>query len=55
MEILKAFANGFTYHEISDAMFISPHTVRTHLKNIYQKLGINSKAEAIRYVIEKHT
>jgi DNA-binding CsgD family transcriptional regulator len=53
IEILKAFANGFTYQEISDAMFISPNTVRTHLKNIYQKLEINSKAEAIRYVIER--
>ncbi|MFN3848187.1 MAG: 7TM-DISM domain-containing protein [Spirosomataceae bacterium] len=51
-EILKAFANGFTYQEISDAMFISPHTVRTHIKNIYQKLEINSKAEAVRYVMD---
>ena len=51
-EILQAFANGFSYQEISDAMFISPHTVRTHLKNIYNKLEINSKAEAIRWVIE---
>jgi DNA-binding CsgD family transcriptional regulator len=51
-EILKAFANGFSYQEISDAMFISPHTVRTHIKNIYNKLEINSKAEAVRWVIE---
>jgi DNA-binding CsgD family transcriptional regulator len=51
-EILQAFANGFSYQEISDAMFISPHTVRTHIKNIYNKLEINSKAEAIRWVIE---
>lgn len=51
-EILQAFANGFSYQEISDAMFISPHTVRTHIKNIYTKLEINSKAEAVRWVIE---
>lgn len=51
-EILKAFANGFSYQEISDAMFISPHTVRTHIKNIYNKLEINSKVEAVRWVIE---
>jgi hypothetical protein len=31
-QILQAFANGFSYQEISDAMFISPHTMRTHLK-----------------------
>jgi DNA-binding CsgD family transcriptional regulator len=54
-EILQAFANGFSYQEISDAMFISPHTVRTHIKNIYNKLEINSKAEAVRWVIEHHS
>lgn len=52
MEILKAFANGFTHQEIAEAMFISPHTAKTHLKNIYQKLGINSKVEAVRWVME---
>ena len=51
-EILQAFANGFSYQEISDAMFISPHTVRTHIKNIYNKLEINSKSEAVRWVIQ---
>ncbi len=50
-EILTAFANGFSYQEIAGAMFISPHTVRTHIRNIYQKLQINSKTEAVRYII----
>ena len=53
MDILMAFTNGFSYTEISDAMFISPHTVRTHLKNIYSKIGVNSKAEAVRWVLEE--
>lgn len=52
IEIMMAFTNGFSYTEISDAMFISPHTVRTHLKNIYSKTGVNSKAEAVRWVLE---
>jgi DNA-binding CsgD family transcriptional regulator len=52
IEILAAFAKGFTYQDISDALFISPHTVRTHIKNIYQKLEINSKAEAVKIAIE---
>jgi DNA-binding CsgD family transcriptional regulator len=51
-EILKAFANGFTHQEIAEALFISPHTAKTHLKNIYQKLNINSKVEAVRWVME---
>lgn len=53
IEILTAFAKGFTYQDISDAMFISPHTVRTHLKNIYQKLDISSKAEAVKVAMER--
>jgi DNA-binding CsgD family transcriptional regulator len=53
VDILMAFTNGFSYTEISDAMFISPHTVRTHLKNIYGKIGVNSKAEAVRWVLQK--
>ncbi|RYU93698.1 7TM-DISM domain-containing protein [Emticicia agri] len=53
IEILTAFAKGFTYQDISDAMFISPHTVRTHLKNIYQKLDISSKAEAVKVAIDR--
>lgn len=53
IEILTAFAKGFTYQDISDAMFISPHTVRTHLKNIYQKLDISSKAEAVKVAMKR--
>lgn len=53
IEIITAFAKGFTYQDISDAMFISPHTVRTHIKNIYQKLDINTKAEAVKIAIER--
>lgn len=52
LEILKAFANGFTHQEIAEAMFISPHTAKTHLKTIYRKLNINSKVEAVRWILD---
>ncbi|UBM58643.1 LuxR C-terminal-related transcriptional regulator [Marinilongibacter aquaticus] len=54
-EVLRAYCNGFTYREISDSFFISPNTVRTHLKNIYKKLGINSKTEAIRFLNQEES
>lgn len=38
------FADGMTYREISEALFIAPATVRAHLSSIYQKLGIRNKA-----------
>lgn len=36
---------GSTVDEIADAMDRSPHTVKTHLRNIYDRLGINSRVE----------
>ncbi|MDR3668119.1 MAG: response regulator transcription factor [Ignavibacteriaceae bacterium] len=46
-EILDQLAKGYTYKQISDNLFISPETVRGHLKNIYQKLHVHSKMEAV--------
>jgi DNA-binding NarL/FixJ family response regulator len=40
-------AKGFSQKEISEKMFISLSTVKFHCKNIYEKLGVNTKAEAI--------
>lgn len=42
--IATKFAEGMTYREISEVLYIAPTTVRTHLSTIYQKLGIRSKA-----------
>jgi DNA-binding NarL/FixJ family response regulator len=45
-EILQLLTQGLSYKAISNRLFISPHTVRTHLKNIYEKLHVHSKSEA---------
>lgn len=47
LDIFLAYCNGFSYTDISSSYFISPNTVKTHLKKCYLKLGINSKVEAI--------
>ena len=47
LDIFTAYCNGFSYSEISSSFLISPNTVKTHLKNCYRKLEINSKVEAI--------
>ena len=44
------FANGMTYREIGEVLFIAPATVRTHLSAIYQKLGVNTKIGLARLV-----
>lgn len=46
-EILNAIARGFTYAEAADLLHISVQTVHTHLKNIYKKLAVHSKTEAV--------
>lgn len=53
MDILNGLAKGKSYTVIADELFISPHTVRKHMTNIYEKLHVNSKVEAIRLAIDK--
>ena len=47
-EILEQIANGKTRGKIADEFFIDLETVKSHLKNIYSKLDVHSKAEAIK-------
>lgn len=46
-QILSALARGKTYSQIAEELFISKETSRTHIRNIYLKLHVNSKSEAI--------
>jgi DNA-binding NarL/FixJ family response regulator len=46
-EILSLIAEGKTYTQISEELFISKETSKTHIKNIYAKLQVKSKSEAI--------
>lgn len=47
LEILKYLTEGNSYHSITDKLMISYDTVRTHISNIYGKLHVASKAEAV--------
>jgi NarL family two-component system response regulator LiaR len=46
-EILRQLAKGLLYKEIADQADISPFTVKNHLKNIYRKLQVQNKVEAV--------
>ena len=50
-EIVKAIALGKTTKEIAAERFSSVHTVTTHRKNIFRKLGINTAHEAVKYAL----
>lgn len=51
IEIVKAIALGKTTKEIANERFSSVHTINTHRKNIFRKLGINTAHEATRYAL----
>ena len=46
-EILHLLSKGITYKQISEPLQISPETVKKHLKNIYRKLKVKNKIEAL--------
>jgi DNA-binding NarL/FixJ family response regulator len=52
-EILQMLSEGLDYKEIASRIFISPNTVKKHTISIYQKLHVNSKAQALRIAYTK--
>lgn len=46
-DILAKLARGYTYAEVAQLLGIAPSTVQSHVKNIYSKLAVHSKTEAI--------
>ena len=51
LEVLKALIEGHSTKAISEKLFVSTHTVRFHLHNIYVKLHVNSRTEAVAKVL----
>ena len=52
-EILNFLMRGFLYKEIADQLFLSVETVRTHIRNIYEKLHVHTRTEAINKVFQR--
>ena len=52
-EILNLLSKGLRYKEIADTLFLSTETVRTHIRNIYEKLQVNSRTEALNKTFPK--
>ncbi|MCW3122406.1 MAG: DNA-binding response regulator [Flavipsychrobacter sp.] len=52
MDILKGLVKGLDYKKIADELFLSPHTVRTHITNIYEKLHVTSKIQAVTLALK---
>lgn len=54
LTILTLYADGLSAQEIAALFVISPHTVRTHIRNAYRRLGVHTKEEARQVVRAEH-
>lgn len=52
-EILARVAQGKTNREIAEELFISEKTVKNHITNIFKKLNVNDRTEAVVYALKK--
>ena len=52
VEVLGLVAEGLTSAQVAHRLFLSPRTVEAHLTSIYHKLGVTSRAAAIRFALE---
>lgn len=53
LELLHGLVQGENYQTLAKKLFISPHTVKTHIKNIYKKLHVHSRALAVRVALDR--
>ena len=48
LAVAQLVAEGLTNREVAERLFVSPHTVNSHLRHVFAKLGINSRVELAR-------
>jgi DNA-binding NarL/FixJ family response regulator len=53
-EILDLLYRGLNITQLADQLYLSPHTVQTHIKKIYAKLHVNSRSQAIYEAVQKN-
>jgi DNA-binding CsgD family transcriptional regulator len=48
LSVARLAAEGLTNREVAERLFVSPHTVNSHLRHVFSKLGIDSRVELAR-------
>jgi DNA-binding CsgD family transcriptional regulator len=51
--VAELVATGLTNREIAERLFVSPHTVNTHLRQVFAKLEVNSRVDLTRLAMER--
>jgi DNA-binding CsgD family transcriptional regulator len=52
VEVLRLVAEGMTDAEVAERLYLSPRTVSSHLRSVYNKIGVGSRAAASRFAVE---
>jgi DNA-binding NarL/FixJ family response regulator len=52
LDVLACIAKGFSNQDIAQALFVSEKTVKNHLTNIFRKLNVNDRTQALIYVLK---
>ena len=52
-EVLRLLTQGDDYKEIADKLFLSIYTIRAHIRNIYDKLHVHSKSQAVATALKQ--
>ena len=52
VDVLRLVVLGLTDAQVADKLVLSPRTVQRHLRSIYNKISVNSRSAASRYVVE---
>jgi len=52
-DVLRSLSHGLTYQQVADALQVSVHTVRDHIRRIYKKLQVHSAAEAVSRAVRE--
>jgi DNA-binding NarL/FixJ family response regulator len=54
MQILGLLVEGLTKHSVAEKLFVSPGTIHTHVRNIYEKLHVHSRSGAVAKALKEH-
>jgi DNA-binding CsgD family transcriptional regulator len=55
LAVAQLVANGLTNREVAERLFVSPHTVNTHLRQVFAKLEVNSRVDLTRLATERNS
>ena len=53
LSVAQLVANGLTNREVAERLFVSPHTVNTHRRQVFAKLEVKSRVDLTRLAIER--